>query len=356
MIKNVKKKYKISFAGDTSLGDWYLKTMGYKNHLKRLEQDPLSFFESVKAIFDNSDHFIINLETVLANDPKPILKGKKYLNYDQPKRTLTTLKSLGVTATGLANNHSMDFGYRVLRSTRQLLRKYKIKTFGIGRNKRKASKPLKLTLEGNKSNLNIYIIAGMRAGKRYYRYNFFANRLRGGMNSVPLNTMSSQIAKLRKNDPTSIIIIYPHWQGHDYKWASEHDTIKKRCRSFIDAGANYIYGHGPHILNDIEKYNDGIIAYSIGNFVFNSPGRYKKMQAPPYSLIVNMLIEENENGTWCINNKFYPIVTDNKRTKFKTRQINEKEINALTSSYNKDELGFYIDSLNCNHLREVKKL
>ncbi|WP_440897982.1 CapA family protein [Amphibacillus sp. Q70] len=339
------KKYTLSFAGDTSLGEWYLRKPGKENLVSRLEKDPLSYFTGVKPLVEKSDYFILNLETVLEENPEPVLEGKEYPNYDNPARTLKVLKDLGVSAVGLANNHTMDFGEKVLHKTLSRLKKAKIETFGAGENLKEAASPLKITLEGKKGNKNIYIFTGMRAGKRYREYGFFADDKKPGVNNLPQKGLSKQISKLRNKDPESIIIIYPHWQGLDYKWASKHQRIQKRCRAFIDAGANYIFGHGTHMLNDIEYYNGGTIAYSIGNFVFNSLGRYKKMQAPPYSLVVNMEVQESEDGTWTVKNKFFPIITDNRATDFNLRHIKNSDIANLKkyfpiSDFKKTKLGF----------------
>src|SRR5699024_7455225 len=193
------------------------------------------------------------------------------------------------------------------------------------------------------------VLTGMRAGKRYRDYGFFAEKRKPGVKSLLKKEMSKQISSLRRKDPHSIIIIFPHWQGQDYKSASDHKRIQERCRAFIDAGANYIFGHGPHMANDVEFYNGGTIAYSIGNFVFNSPGRYKKMQVPPYSFLVNMEIQEEEDGTWTVKNKFYPIVTDNKATEYNVRKINKKETEDLAYKFKKDKLGLYIENKKYNN-------
>ncbi|MBU5594377.1 CapA family protein [Amphibacillus sp. MSJ-3] len=325
------KTYTISFAGDTSLGEWYLRKPGKEDLVDRLESNPLSFFEGVKPLVEKSDHFILNLETVLENKPKQVLEGKEYPNYDQPDRTLKVLKDLGVTAVSLANNHTMDFGEKVLLKTIKQLKKEKINTFGAGKSIKEASAPLKISLKGKKGNKNVYVFTGMRAGKRYREYGFFAEDKKPGVNNLPQKGLSRKISRLRKKDPESIIIVCPHWQGLDYKWASEHSRIQKRCRAFIDAGANYIFAHGTHMLNDIEQYHGGTIAYSIGNFVFNSPGRYSKMQAPPYSLIVNMEIRENNDGTWSVDNKFYPIITDNKATNFNVKHLDKNDVESFKS-------------------------
>jgi len=350
------KKYTISFAGDTSLGEWYLRKPGKEELVNRLENNPLSFFDGVKPLVEKSDYFILNLETVLEDNPKSILKGKQYPNYDNPARSLSVLKDLGVSAVSLANNHTMDFGEKVLLKTLKRLKKAKIDSFGAGKNIEEASAPLKITLKGRKSNKNIYIFTGMRAGKRYREYGFFAEDNKPGVNNLPQKGLSRRISKLRKEDPESIIVVCPHWQGLDYKWASKHSRIKNRCRTFIDAGANYIFSHGTHMMNDIEQYNGGTIAYSIGNFVFNSPGRYKKLQAPPYSLIVNMEVQEDQNGQWTVKNKFYPILTDNKATNFNVRKINKQEASNLNSNYEKDELGIFINNTENETVNEILEI
>lgn len=334
--------YTLTFAGDTSLGDWYLEGTGKEHLLDRLKKDPFSYFSGVKPLVKNSDYLILNLETVLEDDPKPIFEDKGYPNYDNPERTLKVLKDLGVSAVSLANDHTMDFGDKVLRKMLKQLKKAKIQTFGAGNNKRKASTPMKITLKGKKGKKNVYIFAGLRAGKRYRDYGFFAENKKTGIRSLPQKGLSRQISRLRKKDPESIIIIYPHWQGVDYKKASYNPRIKERCRAFIDAGANYIFGHGTQMMDDIEHYNGGTIAYSIGNFVFNSPGKYKSLQASPYSLIVNMVIQENEDGTWVVNNKFYPIITDNKATDYNVKRIDINETKDFTYNFEKDQGGLYI--------------
>src|SRR5690625_1632974 len=345
---NSSKRYTISFAGDTSLGEWYIRKPGKEKLIERLENDPLSFFTGVKPLVEKSDYFILNLETVLEDSPKPVLEGKEYPNYDNPARTLGVLKDLGVSAVSLANNHTMDFGEKVLLKTLKRLKKAKIESFGAGKNIKEASAPLKITLKGKKSNKNIYIFTGMRAGKRYRDYGFFADEKKPGVNNLPQKKMSKQISDLRKEDPESIIIVCPHWQGRDYKWASEHHRIKRRSKAFIDAGANYIFGHGPHMANDVIHYNGGTIAYSIGNLVFNSGGRYEKKQAPPYSLVVNMEIQEKTDGTWSVENKFYPIVTDNKATGFNVQPVGKLELNELIDILHNRSTINLIDNIDSN--------
>ena len=323
------KKFIITFAGDTSLGEWYIQKSERKLLLQRLENNPESFFKEIKAIINDSDYLILNLETVLADNLNICFPDKKYPNSDNAERFLKLLKNTGVNAVSLANNHTMDFGSNVMLKTKELLEENKIQTFGAGKNLVEAEKPYKITLIGERSKKNIYIISGMNSSKRYqYKYNFFASDENPGINSLNLNRIHQLIEKICKEDPNSLIIMFLHWQGIDYQFASENINIRTTCSKIIGYGANYIIGHGPHILNELEVSQSGTIAYSIGNFVFNSKGRYKKLEVLPYSAIAKLCFEENEYD-WNIDLRFYPIVTDNKITNFQSRSINENEYENL---------------------------
>lgn len=315
--------FNITFAGDTSLGDYYLSQPGKEDQLERLSTNSMSFFEGVKPLVKNSDYFILNLETVLAGNPNSSLKGKKYLNWDDPCRTIEILKKIGVKAVSLANNHTMDFGHAVMLETRRKLLAAGIECIGGGANLSEAKRPLILELQGKKSKINLYVLTGLRASKRYREiYNFFAGKEKPGINSLSTNRITKQIKEIRKKDPDAIIVLFPHWQGFDYQQVVP--VMAEKCRLFLKAGADYVFAHGTHCVNPVEVSSYGTIAYSIGNFVFNSPGRYAKLNAPPYSLIVKMKITESQHK-WDITVDFTPIATDNLKTGYFVRPLNDAE-------------------------------
>lgn len=63
-----------------------------------------------------------------------------------------------------------------------------------------------------------------------------------------------------------IVVVSAHWgnEASYYQNANQEEV----GRAAIDAGASIVFGHGPHRLEPFEKYNNGIIFYSLGNFVF----------------------------------------------------------------------------------------
>ena len=72
--------------------------------------------------------------------------------------------------------------------------------------------------------------------------------------------------KQLKEDGAELIIVAAHW-GNEGKYRP-NGTQQDVGKALIDAGANIIWGHHPHVLQKIEEYNGGIIYYSLGNFSF----------------------------------------------------------------------------------------
>lgn len=58
--------------------------------------------------------------------------------------------------------------------------------------------------------------------------------------------------------------------GHEFTTVPS-PRIRRAYRSLIDAGADAVIGHHPHVIQGMERYGDGFIAYSLGNLVFDSP-------------------------------------------------------------------------------------
>ena len=324
------RKFTITFAGDTSLGDYYLRKPGLEKEYKRLQKNPMSFFKKVAPLVKGSSILILNLETVLAENPVSPLKGiKKWMGWDNPKRTLGVLKELGVNAVSLANNHTMDFGPEILKQTQRLLNKAGILTFGAGSSLREAAKPIKIQFKVKNSNKNIYVFGAMHVkwARRFQEdYNYYATKNSPGVNILGIKRICSNISRIRKKDPDAIIIVFAHWQGCDYEWAPE--KVKLLSKKLLSHGSDYVFGHGSHTMQELEVCDSGLISYSIGNFVFNSKGRYKIKKAPPFSFIVRLELH-NKDSHWGIKIKLYPIISDNLLQGFQPRPVNEHEFYKL---------------------------
>lgn len=343
------ENFVLTFAGDTGMGESYIAKISDQSVSQRLKTDPFSFFQQVFPLVQESDCLIVNLETCLSDKQLTGLEGKAYPNQDQPGRTLKMLKRLGVGAVTLANNHTMDFGPDALMHTIKQLSKKGIRCFGAGSNLAEAKKPLKIKICSDKDSRTIYFFSALHASRRYRKdFGFFAKANKPGVNPFNIDRLKKKIEKIKKKDSRAIVVVCPHWQGFDYKWlpAKIHET----CNELIGAGADYVIGHGTHKMDLVSGTSEKAIFYSIGNFVFNSPGRYKKLQADPYSAVVKLEIHPDEG--WRITPKIFPIVTDNKSTAYQSRPVSEPELNHVQQLYGQNNTQLFVDKDDCGtHLQ-----
>lgn len=75
------------------------------------------------------------------------------------------------------------------------------------------------------------------------------------------------ITTQRSQYPADFIIVYPHW-GNEYQTTAS-TTQQQLAHALIDAGADAIIGHHPHVVQNTEIYQGKFIAYSLGNFIFD---------------------------------------------------------------------------------------
>src|SRR3989344_2767441 len=77
--------------------------------------------------------------------------------------------------------------------------------------------------------------------------------------------MKKDVAQAKEQ--SDIVIVSFHF-GEEYQIESNQHQ-KNSARSAVDAGASLVIGHHPHVVQEIESYNGGYIAYSLGNFIFD---------------------------------------------------------------------------------------
>lgn len=87
------------------------------------------------------------------------------------------------------------------------------------------------------------------------------------------------------------------------------------AHDIIDAGADVIIGHYPHVLQPVEKYKGRIISYSLGNFVSDMCSETTKK-----SMILKIIFNQNqikkvELIPIYINKNYQPEISTNKKTK-----------------------------------------
>jgi hypothetical protein len=82
----------------------------------------------------------------------------------------------------------------------------------------------------------------------------------------------------------NVVIVTPHWGDEYVGFTKRQETLAKQ---WIDAGAHGVIGHHPHVIQATQWYNDGFIAYSLGNFIFDQHFSAETMRGMVLEMTVN---------------------------------------------------------------------
>lgn len=225
----------ISAAGDCTLGKD--PSAAYNTSLNAFfDTKGASYFLSgVKDIFASDDLTIVNMEGTLT-DSEAIVE--KSFNFKADVEYVNILTEGSVEAANLANNHSHDYSNEGYEDTIAALDGAGIFNFGYERTASMEIKGLRITLLG---------------------YNMLSNR------EENLKLMKDSVASAKVGGSNLVIVSF-HW-GKERQY-SPLEYQKEAAHTAIDAGADLVLGHHPHVLEGIEKYNGRYICYSLGNFCF----------------------------------------------------------------------------------------
>ncbi len=198
-----------------------------------------------------------NLEGLISDQGENV--GSIYSFRANPE-AIEGLKYAGFDVLSLANNHMLDYGRDALEDTFKRLKEAGIDYVGAGLNEQEAYSPLIKEVKETKIAFLAYTDLGPESWKATNEYSGMA-----WINEEDMERVKKDIEKAKEE--SDILIISLH-SGKEYSTtpSSFQSYFFKAC---IDAGADMGIGHHPHVVQDVEKYGDGWIAYSLGNFVFD---------------------------------------------------------------------------------------
>jgi poly-gamma-glutamate synthesis protein (capsule biosynthesis protein) len=225
---------------------------------QQIEKHGLAFlFEDVADVFHSSDAVVVNLECPVTDTVSPV--NKKYI-FRADSKWMPALRSAGITHAALANNHSIDQGRRGLNSTAYHLQKAGITSLGYGLNHQSACRPVFISKHG------IQVAVFNSVWLPLENWSYLEDN--SCICQAGVDELSEQIRTLKKENPACYIVAVLHW-GMEYQ---PKPAIGQRRDAYrlIDAGADVIVGHHPHVVQEKELYKSKPIFYSLGNFVFDS--------------------------------------------------------------------------------------
>lgn len=198
-------------------------------------------FEGVSADISSPDLTVGNFEGVVTEThfhTQPFAYA-----FSIKSEYLSVLKTVGFDVLSLANNHSLDYGTSSLAYTRALCTTQA------------------LMCGGSPKNESSYLTYVKKIGTHTVGMVF----LHMLYDKPDMNVLSAQLAELRAK--SDVQIAYVHW-GEEY--VLTHNSEQERfAQTLIDQGVDVVVGHHPHVVQDLALYKNGLIVYSLGNFIFD---------------------------------------------------------------------------------------
>ena len=268
-LEKEEESVKVAVSGDVMFG----RFVGKEYH----ELDILNPFSQAQEILRSADLSIVNLETPLYDGTPtwwskyPIPKGYQK-TLVAPTYKVNDLINGGINVVSLANNHADDAGYEGFESTQMVL-----DTAGIMHAGTSVSgdpfEPIMINVKGREI---VFFSATLERnfGKDWGNANEYAPPIAYIDNTEKYEKLLGMINSQRSMFPSAFIIVSIHW-GIQY---SQHVKSWQEmfAKDIVNAGANCILGHHPHVVQKVSSYKDAIIFFSLGNLLFdhnyNVPG------------------------------------------------------------------------------------
>ena len=240
-------KLRLQFLGDLSLDGLYCDPQ----HHRGLKENS----QWINEISSGTDFRILNWESQLWGDEN--VNELKFPRLCTTKDAAQSVVPLKIDLALLANNHSYDNHTSGFRNTLDFFKQNKINHIGATEKEEEKDKCFIFT----KNNIKVAIInyVGMETNPK------LPDNCPVFVNIIDERAVLEKIKQVKKE--ADHVVVTLHWGEEE---SSKMPNLRQRNlgRQFIDGGASMVIGHHVHCLQGFEEYNDGLICYSLGNFLF----------------------------------------------------------------------------------------
>lgn len=257
----------ISFLGDIMM-DRGVKSSVYKNY----GGDFNSLFKNLGEL-KKDDITFANLEGPVSDVGNNV--GSKY-SFRMEEKVLEALKEASFDIFSFANNHVGDWNVAAFKDTLGNLTARQIPFVGAGENTADASE-VKII---EKNGVRVGFLGFTDVGPNWMQAGADKSGILLASDPNRLEYIKNAKAK------SDVLVVSYHW-GDEYKPFNARQKLL--AESSIDAGANIIVGHHPHVMQDTVKYKDGLIIYSLGNAIFDQYFSVETMKGG----LVNVVVDKN---------------------------------------------------------------
>ncbi len=243
--------------------------------------------------FLNTTDYLRDADITFGNLENPITAGRAIevheMVFHADPGMEKVLGDVGFDVLSLANNHSPNFGAKGLIDTFSYLDQVGVLHPGAGKTSKEANSPVYITRKGKTFAFLAYNDPDV-VPKEYE-----ATEKRAGTAFMRSEKMIESVKEAKQKADFVIVSIH---SGKEYT-KIPNTSQTNFAHKAIDAGAEMVIGHHPHVIQSVEKYNGKYILYSLGNFVFDQRWEETKLG-------LSAKIFFNEQGVREIS--FFPIM------------------------------------------------
>lgn len=266
------------------------------------EDGPDYPFEEVADLLGDADITFGNLECVLSDNGEPAPKG---FTFAGDPAVVGGLLDAGFDVVSLANNHTLDYGRTALHETLDSLDDAGLDAVGAGDNALAAHEPVVVSAGG----LDIAFLA---YGAFFEEASFPRSEQEAGVDTPGIAWGDPEVIASEVEAAASeadVVIVSLH-SGFEYTSALS-DAQVTAAYAAIDAGADAVLGSGPHVLQGMEYYNGGFIAWSLGNFIFDFDEQDRAVPGMPSQFSGVLTLAVDADGVRGVT--FEPLIIDENR-------------------------------------------
>lgn len=215
--------------------------------------DPALPLRKIAPLLAGADIAFVNLESPFSDQGRYLDTG---LIFHAPPESIVGFELAHIAIASTANNHARDCGAHGVEFTVAWLRSHGIEPLGTSESEQRTHQGVVLKRNGVRFGF---------LGYTYDQQNGNWHDIDRRIAITDVDTVCRDVAALRKR--ADVVIVSMH-NGIEYQ-ARPNKAQIAFAHAAIDAGATLVVGHHPHVVQPQEKYKNGLIFYSLGNFVFD---------------------------------------------------------------------------------------
>ncbi len=277
-------------GGDVMLANWVV------DHMDRSGRSYP--FRAMQEVLSTADIRFCNLEAPIGTAFDEDRVEKTY-TFALPPEYRMALADGGFDVVSLANNHILDYGPRLADSTQHYLTEMGIRAAGYGQTLQEAAAP-------------VYVERGITvaflAYSMTYPGEYWASDSTAGT-AYPFDRVFEPVVA-QADSLADFTVVSFHWGSESSDSTQKYQQVY--AHRAIDAGADLIVGHHPHVWQGLEWYNNRLIAYSLGNLCFGSFS-----ETATESGLLQVRVAEDT----LLNARIHPLDVNNVEVRFQPRPL-----------------------------------